>query len=112
MDTTFISLLYPSEAARRAAEAQSVPVMDDDACRELGLSRMMGLKNSSLSAYFTCDPEVILFRQQMFSDLNRLPELEQTLSALLPVLCDITALRRIRAGHICTASPKLSCMSR
>ena len=99
MDTTFISLLYPSEAARRAAEAQSVPVMDDDACRELGLSRMMGLKNSSLSAYFTRDPEVILFRQQMFSDLNRLPELAQTLSALLPVLCDITELRKLGAAE-------------
>lgn len=98
MDDSCISLLYPDEAARRAAST-AVPVMDDTAAAELGLYRLLEPKTGSLSAFFSCDEAVIRFRQQMFSDLLRLPEICDTLQQILPVLCDITELRRLGAGQ-------------
>lgn len=94
MENKFLSLLYPdaaSEDAHRTGGAR--PNISESVCEEIGLSDMLGLKNSSVTEYFTSDERVIRFRQETISDMLSIPELGETLSRVLPVLFDITELR-------------------
>lgn len=94
MENKFLSLLYPdaaSEEAHRVGGAR--PNISASVCDEIGLSDMLGLKNSSVTDYFTSDERVIRFRQETMADMLEIPELGATLSRVLPVLFDITELR-------------------
>ena len=98
METRFLSLLYPSEESRaRHADGKDVPDVSLDVCEELGLLNLLSLKNSSLSHYFTKDPEVIAYRQATFAELERYPILVTVLGDVLPILSDIRELRRLDA---------------
>ena len=98
METRFLSLLYPSEESRaRHADGKDVPDVSLDVCEELGLLNLLSLKNSSLSHYFTKDPEVIAYRQATFAELERYPVLVNVLGDVLPILSDIRELRRLDA---------------
>ncbi len=93
MEQDFLSFLYPD---RTRAEATTLaPVLAGDAAQELGLSSLLPLGKRSLSSFLTSDPEVIAYRQDVFSDLLREPRLAEALSSILPMLCDITDLRRL-----------------
>ncbi len=96
MTGTFISLLFPSEESKQIHAAPTGrPYITDTVCEELGLNGLLPLRGSSLSEYFTLDPEVIRYREQTLADMARLPALGETLVQVLPILYDITELRRL-----------------
>ncbi len=96
MEESFISFIYPSEASRRAHTDEGyLPRISEEVCDQLGLNDLISLRNSSLCDYFTTDPSVIRYRQATLADMKRLPVLAETLSRVVPVLCDITELRRL-----------------
>ncbi len=99
MEENYLSLLYPSRKSREAAMAEPSVNVSQKVVEELGLSSLLSLKNSSLSYFFTKDPEVIAYRQALFLDLAGYSELSETLSAALPLLYDITELRRLEADY-------------
>ena len=100
MNVKFLSLLYPTEEAlRRHERGEDSPLITEAVCEELGLTELLTLKNSRLSDYFTKSAEVILYRQKTLADVERLPQLGETLSKVLPILCDIEELRRMDAGR-------------
>ena len=108
MEQGFISLLYPTEAAQsRAAEKVGVPHISDEVCEELGLSSLLDLRNSNLSDYFTDDAEIIRYRQAVVTDMLRNKELGETLNRALPILFDITELRRLDSEKASTGDSYL-----
>jgi len=99
MEKPFLSLLYPNEEERQKHEARTaLPKITAEVCSELGFDEMLSLKNSTLCDYFTQSPEVIRYRQKTLADMERLPELGETLAEALPILCDIEELRRLDAA--------------
>ncbi len=98
MAEKFISLLYPSEDSRsKHADRKNLPKISEDVCYELGLDELFGLKNGTLSEFFTSDKEVIEYRQSTISDMLRIPEIKETLAKIHPILDDINELRRLDA---------------
>ncbi|MCQ2386741.1 MAG: hypothetical protein MJ078_08785, partial [Clostridia bacterium] len=98
MEKPFLSLLFPNEEAlTRHERGERRPAITEETAKELGLSQMIGLKNSCLSDYFTTDPEVIAYRQKTLNDLMKFPALGETLAEALPVLSDVEELRRLDA---------------
>ena len=96
MAEKFISLLYPNESSRHFhSERDNLPNISEDVCRELGLDEIFSLKNGSLSDFFTSDSEVIAYRQAALDDMVNIPEIEETLSQVHPILDDINELRRL-----------------
>ena len=96
MEERFISLLYPTEESRLYhMDRNNLPNISEDVCEELGLNEIFGLKNSSLTDFFTLDTEVIRYRQKTLEDLISVPELRETLSKVHPILDDIQELRRL-----------------
>ena len=57
------------------------------------------LKSSELSGYFTSSEAVMEYRNEVFSDMLASPELAETLNKLMPVLTDITELRRLESDN-------------
>ena len=99
MEKNYQSFLYPDrESEVREKEGRRVRI-ERDVVEELGLSSLLPMKDSSLSSFFTSDSGVIAYRQAMFRDLLRLPELSLTLRDVLPLLFDITELRRLEADY-------------
>ena len=100
MNLKDFSLLYPTEAARQAhyagKDAPNIPMVVLD---ELGLTQIFDLRNCDLSDFFTTDPAVITYRNQTFTDLLNNPTLLDTLQSLVPVLQDITELRRLESDN-------------
>ncbi len=108
MEGKFISLLYPNEESMvRHQSAQNRPNVSDVVCDELGLSEIFALKSSSLTDFFTSDPEVIGYRQATVRDLLKAPELLETLSGIHPILDDIRELRRLDNEGISSADSYL-----
>ncbi len=96
MGEKFISLLYPTEESYNYhADRTVLPNISEAVCDELGLNEIFNLKNSSLTDFFTQDPEVILYRQSAINDLINIPELKETLAKAHPILDDIQELRRL-----------------
>ena len=96
MENSFLSLIYPSkESMTRHASPTNLPNISEVVCEEMGLSRVFSLKNSSIRNFFTYDEEVIKYRQDAIGDMINIPELAETLNRVLPILFDITELRRL-----------------
>ncbi len=96
MEEKFISLLYPTEQSRDFhSDRENLPDISEQVCDELGLSEIFDLKNSSLTDFFTTDPEVILYRQSAIRDMMEIPEIKETLQKTHPILDDIRELRRL-----------------
>lgn len=90
------SLLYPDGQTQRDHIAgKNVPDIDMYTLQELGMLEIFSPKSAELSEFFTTDPEVITYRNQTFSDMLNNPVLADTLRRLVPVLQDITELRRL-----------------
>lgn len=96
MEHPFISLLFPDGERQRAhAMPGGRPNISEEVCLELGLNTILALRGSSPSDYFTADSDVIHYREETLDDMMENPGLGETLNALLPVLYDITELRRL-----------------
>ncbi len=105
MENTFISFIYPDEASRLAhMDGNSGVCIAEEVCDQIGLSDLISLRNSSLCDYFTADPAVIRYRQATLADMKRLPALAETLSRVVPILCDITELRRLDRDNVDSAA--------
>ncbi len=102
MENRFLSLLYPNEESQLCArDRKNLPNISDEVCDELGLSALFSLKNSTLSEYFTADPAVIAYRQEVMRDMLSSPAIGETLNRVLPVLFDILEIRELdtRGGN-------------
>lgn len=95
MEENFLSFLYPDrESAAEAAEGK-IPKIGESVLEEIGLSTLLPLKKAPLSSFFTASPEVIAYRQAVFSDLSAIPGLSMTLRRILPMLSDMIELRAL-----------------
>ncbi len=98
MDFTDFSLIYPDEKAKAAHDrGTSVPDIDMFTLQELGLLEIFNLKTGELSDFFTTDPAVMRYRMATFEDMMQCNELTEMLNRLVPILNDITELRRLEA---------------
>lgn len=100
MNMTDFSLIYPSAELKNAHLAgKYTPDIDMYTLSELGMLEILNLKNSELSEYFTCDSEVMKYRNKTFADMMNNPSLAETLNRLFPILNDIAELRRLEADN-------------
>lgn len=98
MDLTNFSLLFPDESTKKDHYSGiDCPDIDMYTLEQLGMLEILDLKSSSLSEYFTTSSSVMRYRNEVFSDMMSCPELSRTLGKLIPVLTDITELRRLEA---------------
>ncbi len=96
LDTSDISLLYPdSDSLRRHTLGEESARLSQITAEQLELSFLMELKTCDFGSFYTCDPEVILYRQDTFEDMLANPELSNVLLKMIPLLNDITELRRM-----------------
>ena len=94
MENKFISLLYPNERSMEYhQDRRNLPEISEEVCDELGLNEIFGLRNSSLTDFFTMDTEVIEYRQETIKDMMNIPEIKKTLAEVHPILDDIRQLR-------------------
>ncbi len=108
MQEKFISLLYPTRELQEYHDNRdNLPNISDEVCDELGLNEIFDLKSSSLTEFFTTDPEVIIYRQATIRDLLAIPELLSTLSSIHPILDDIRELRRLDDEQVSSADSYL-----
>ena len=92
------SLLYPDGKTQNDHLAGiNVPDIDMYTLQELGMLEFFNPKSTPAAEHFTTDPAVIAYRNQTFSDLLNNPSLLDTLHRLVPVLQDITELRRLES---------------
>ena len=90
------SLLYPDGQSQNDHLAGiNVPDIDMYTLQELGMLEFFNPKSSPAAEHFTTDPAVITYRNQTFADMLNNPTLVDTLHRLVPVLQDITELRRL-----------------
>ncbi len=94
------SLLYPDgKTHQEHLEGINVPDIDMYTLQELGMLEFFDTKSAPAAEFFTTDPAVITYRNQTFADLLNNPSLVDTLQHLVPVLHDITELRRLEADN-------------
>lgn len=90
------SLLYPDAATKQAhLTGELSPDIDMYTLQELGMLEIFDPKSTPLSEFFTIDPKTIAYRNETFTDMLGNPVLTDTLRRLVPVLQDITELRRL-----------------
>lgn len=90
------SLLYPDGRTQQEHLAGvNVPDIDMYTLQELGMLEFFNPKSAPAAEHFTTDPAVIAYRNQTFADMLNNPTLTDTLHRLVPVLQDITELRRL-----------------
>ena len=98
MDFANFSLLFPDESSKKSHYSGiDCPDIDMYTLEQLGMLEILDLKNSELSEFFTMSYNVIEYRNEVFDDMMKIPELTYTLNKLMPVLSDITELRRLES---------------
>lgn len=98
LDTSDISLLYPdADSLRRHMLGEEDARLSQITAEQLELYFLMDLKSCDFGSFYTCDPEVILYRQDTFEDMIANPELAHILLKMIPFLSDITELRKMGA---------------
>lgn len=106
------SLLYPDGKTQQDHLAGiGVPDIDMYTLQELGMLEFFNPKSTPAAEHFTTDPAVITYRNQTFSDLLNNPSLLDTLHRLVPVLQDITELRRLESDSDDDTASYLSSMT-
>lgn len=91
-----ISLLYPDEASLAAHEnGKTERILSESAAEQLEVYYLIDLKSADVCDFLSSDPDVIRYRQQTFADLTANPELQDVLSKMMPLLSDITDLRKM-----------------
>ncbi|MEE1356985.1 MAG: hypothetical protein UHG68_05395, partial [Clostridia bacterium] len=95
MDFNF-SLIFPSMEKQKQSYNEDVrPNITHRTCDELGLLYMFDMKSCDVSDFFTSDKEVMEYRMEAFRDMLDNPTLKEVLMSVVPVLNDITELRRL-----------------
>ena len=98
MDLTNFSLIYPDEKSKQDYySGKDRPYIDMYTLEQLGMLEIFNLSASSLSDYFTTSQKVMKYRIEVFEDMMSSPVLSDTLNKLMPILTDITELRRLEA---------------
>lgn len=96
IDRGDISLLYPDrDSLRRHMIGEDDAKLSAITAEQLEISFLMDLKSCEIGSFFTSDPDVILYRQRTFEDMANCPELSTILTKMIPLLGDITELRRL-----------------
>ena len=96
IDRGDISLLYPDrDSLRRHMTGEGDAKLSDITAEQLELYYLMDLKSCDFGSFFTADPDTILYRQSTFEDMTNCPELATILTKMIPLLGDITELRRL-----------------
>lgn len=97
-DLTNFSLLYPSaESEAEHYAGKNVPEISMYELEQLGMLEFLDTKSRDLSEFFTTSPEVMKYRRDMFSDMLNHAELGKMLNSVIPILSDISELRRLEA---------------
>ena len=105
MEELEISLIYPDkESLYRAGMGKDRVNVSRNVIDEIELSYILDLKNSLLTEFFTTDPKVVTYRQSVFTDMLENPELSKVLLKVMPILNDITELRRLSTDSGSTES--------
>ena len=105
MSNINISLLYPNEQAiDKKASGKDSPNISMETLNSLDLDYALDLQNSRLCDIFTMDKDVIEYRQEVFKDLLNNDELCSLLGKLVPVLSDISDIRRLSENDESTDS--------
>jgi hypothetical protein len=100
MDLSSFSLLFPDEGTKNDHYSGiDCPDIDMYTLEQLGMLEILDLKSSELSDYFTTSEKVMEYRNEVFADMMASPELSATLNKLMPVLTDITELRKLEADN-------------
>lgn len=100
MDLTNFSLIYPDEKTKREHySGVNIPDVDMYTLSELGMLEILETKSSPLDEYLTTDESVITYRNEVFADMMACPELSETLSKVIPIVSDISELRRLEADN-------------
>ncbi len=100
MDLANFSLLFPDESSKKSHYSGiNCPDIDMYTLEEIGMLEILDLKNSDLSDYFTMSYDVIEYRNEVFFDMMNISEISHTLNKLMPVLADITELRRLESDN-------------
>ncbi len=108
LDISDISLLYPDgDSLRRHMLGRENARLSPVTAEQLELGFLMDLKSCDFSSFYTCDPEVILYRQDTFEDLLNNPALGNVLLKMIPLLSDITELRKMSADSIASTESYL-----
>ena len=98
MDLSNFSLLFPDESTKKDHYSGiNCPDIDMYTLEQLGMLEILDLKSSELSDYFTTSESVMEYRNEVFADMLASPALSATLNKLMPVLTDITELRRLES---------------
>jgi len=96
MDNSYISMLYPdAESQRRHDTGQYRANISREVLNQIEFDYILDLKNSTLSDFFTVNEDVIVYRQEVFGDMLKFPDLAKMLLKIIPVLGDIRELRRL-----------------
>lgn len=96
IDTSDLSLLYPdADTLRRHLSGEETATLSPITAEQLELYFLMDLKSCDFGSFYTSDPEVILYRQSTFEDMINNPELSEILLKMIPIINDITELRRM-----------------
>ena len=84
---------------RRAGLGENGARLSDVTAEQLELYYLIDLKSSDIGSFFTSDIETIRYRQETFADMAENPDLARVLLKMLPLLGDITELRRMGSDH-------------
>lgn len=107
-----LSLLYPdTEKYRKSFSGEGKPEITKETASELGFSNMIELKSCDAGDYLTCDPQVISYRLEAFSDMLENSALGEVLLSVFPILHDIIELRRLDADSASTTEEYLYSIS-
>ncbi len=107
MDKANISLLYPDAAPEYFGADGDIAGLSDYTASQLEIDRLIELKSCSIGSFFTSDVETIKYRHETFGDTAEHPELLVMLKKLIPLITDITELRRISADPALSAESYL-----
>ena len=95
-----ISLLYPNPSE---AERKQSAHLSEASAEQLELSRLIDMSESEAAQFFSSDEDVLLYRQEMFADMLENPSLSDILTKMIPVLGDITELRKLGSDSAMSA---------